>query len=275
MLCHTLLEGPDRCERQLLELRYDFVDEHLRQWNNADKWERLFQWYQFHGMHKRAAEVMYEQAVVDWGDAQFSQFGSLQRPTIEGRIRCLKLAAAAAAEVCSSANYTHPGAGGGHAGSAAALEAKRRYEETLILAEIQRDALQLLRSQAQMQAQILQSHAHAQAQSQAHSHAIEQQQMQLDWALNTLKDNLVLRDQWTREEPIGSAGGGAGAGAGAGVTSMSLLRVVYNLGVLSFASANTAHACCGLWGLVLRLLKVLRASDVETVERTWGCIIFR
>ena len=139
-LCRSLLEGAERSEKHLLELRDPFVDEYLRGCSRADKWEKLFQWYCFHKQHRRAAEVMYEQAVVRGDDEQFNSPAAAQRrPSVETRIRYLKLSVSAATEFCASA------ASGGSV-SSAALETRARAEESLQLAEIQLDALRLLES---------------------------------------------------------------------------------------------------------------------------------
>ena len=254
-LCRSLLEGPAADERQLLELRGDFVDEFLRNWNHRDKWDRLYQWYEFHGQHGLAAEVMYAQAVVDLRDPQFDSFNQLVPPEhVEQRVRCLRLAVASAVQACSSTAF-------GGAVSAVALERRARYEDSLVLAEIQRDTLKELRRIYAPAAGAGAgagagggggagagggAYAYGGGQPHGHGHGHGHAQPQV---LRDLDERLVDRARLYNE-----------------------LRVHADE---TFRTSAGAGVCTTLSALALRLSKALRSLGEGQVERCWRRFIYR
>lgn len=220
-LCQALLDGPDRNEKQFLDLRSSFVDEYLRSSNRPDKWTKLCQWYSYHGQHQRAGEVLYEQAIISHSDPQFN--GSMPRPTLETRKFYLKQAVASAQTVISTMTYA------GAANNAALLTCTN-YCECLQLAEIQSDSLQVL------------------------SALTDKTDPVIAQLLDRLENCFLTKGDWSNQ---------------------AMFSVVCKTAENCFQQEAKSHLAYQVWGIVLRLLKALGATNAADVQQVWLKIIYR
>ena len=281
MLCTELLtpatgvSGRMLFKSQLLELPDRFVEEHLRRWDDREKWDTLYEWFAYHQHHQRAAEVMYQQAVVDYGDNQFDpmEWKEVAKhkddlTSIDARIRYLKLAVASAALMCASTAY-----GGGS--NPQALEIKARYDERLLLAEIQKDVLGALQNLSAVSLRINDFHGGPLVLYPLVPPALANQGQLANADLYTKLNNNLLgtKAAWTALTGLTRLNPAWPGRPLIPSTYASLIDILQDEAQRCFLLWESGHITAQIYGNLLKLYKTFR--DHGWVKKAWKMTIYR